>query len=222
MSIDFMKALKAPVSVEGWPLKTFIGGLIYLVPFLNFAAFGYFVEYFINMLKGNENLPGGPSDNLGKNFVTGAKLVVGYIIIGVILTILTIIIALLFSKIQAVAMLLTLVLEIVLGVAVIFLTMGFALDKKILSMVDFKRAMNIAKGNPDTLMFIVYAILIGIIYGLLMTVCAFLIIPIILIPFLAYTASISWYNLMGQYAQKSPYILAIKAKVQNNAQQQAQ
>ena len=43
MSIDFVKALKAPASIEGWGLKLLIGGIIYLVPILNFVTMGYFV-----------------------------------------------------------------------------------------------------------------------------------------------------------------------------------
>ncbi len=224
MSIDFVKALKAPASIEGWGLKLLIGGIIYLVPILNFVTMGYFVEYLVNFMNGKEELPGGSSDNMKTNFITGAKMIVGCLLLGIISFIIVFVISLLVAKLKFVGLIILLLIEIALIFTALFLTMSFAVDKKILSMIDFKRAMMIIKGNSDTLYFILYTLLLFVIYLAIFLALAISKFGIILTPFFSFAMGISMYNLMGQYIQKSNYLAEIKAQdnqeVQNTSDEQ--
>ena len=224
MSIDFVKALKAPASIEGWGLKLLIGGIIYLVPILNFVTMGYFVEYLVNFMNGKEELPGGSSDNMKTNFITGAKMIVGCLLLGIISFIIVFVISLLVAKLKIVGLIILLLIEIALIFTALFLTMSFAVDKKILSMIDFKRAMMIIKGNSDTLYFILYTLLLFVIYLAIFLALAISKFGIILTPFFSFAMGISMYNLMGQYIQKSNYLAEIKAQdnqeVQNTSDEQ--
>ena len=224
MSIDFVKALKAPASIEGWGVKLLIGGIIYLVPILNFVTMGYFVEYLVNFMNGKEELPGGSSDNMKTNFITGAKMIVGCLLLGIISFIIVFVISLLVAKLKFVGLIILLLIEIALIFTALFLTMSFAVDKKILSMIDFKRAMMIIKGNSDTLYFILYTLLLFVIYLAIFLALAISKFGIILTPFFSFAMGISMYNLMGQYIQKSNYLAEIKAQdnqdVQNTSDEQ--
>lgn len=222
MSIDLQKALKAPMQIDGWLLKVFIGGLVYLVPILCFAAFGYWLQCLLSELNGKPQLPGGPTDNLSKNFVTGLKLFVGYVIIGIAAGLAVGLISVILSKMQIVAALITLVLEIAAMFAAIFLTLSFAMDRKILSMLDVQRTMQIMKGHPDTVNFIVQMILLSLIYFAVIILCCITVVGIVLAPFISYMWGISMYNLMGQYLKGSPYIAQMIAKRQQQNQQPQQ
>lgn len=210
MSIDFKKALKAPASIDGWGLKLFIGGLINLVPILNFATMGYWVEYLINFMNGKEELPGGVSDNLNTNFITGAKMIVGCIILGIIFLLITFVVSIVLAKLKFLALIIVTLLELVMMFATLFLVMGFAVDKKILSMLDFNRAIQITKDNPYTLNYILYTLLLIIIYSAIMLVVGFTGVGLVLLPFLSFAMGISMYNLMGQYIQSSPHLAELR------------
>lgn len=210
MSIDFKKALKAPASIDGWGLKLFIGGLINLVPILNFATMGYWVEYLINFMNGKDELPGGASDNLNTNFITGAKMIVGCIILGIIFLLITFVASLVLAKLKFLALIIVTLLELVMMFATLFLVMGFAVDKKILSMLDFNRAIQITKDNPYTLNYILYTLLLIIIYSAIMLVVGFTGVGLVLLPFISFAMGISMYNLMGQYVQSSPHLAELR------------
>ncbi len=210
MSIDFKKALKAPASIDGWGLKLFIGGLINLVPILNFATMGYWVEYLINFMNGKDELPGGASDNLNTNFITGAKMIVGCIILGIIFLLITFVVSIVLAKLKFLALIIVTLLELVMMFATLFLVMGFAVDKKILSMLDFNRAIQITKDNPYTLNYILYTLLLIIIYSAIMLVVGFTGVGLVLLPFISFAMGISMYNLMGQYVQSSPHLAELR------------
>lgn len=210
MSIDFKKALKAPASIDGWGLKLFIGGLINLVPILNFATMGYWVEYLINFMNGKEELPGGVSDNMNTNFITGAKMIAGCILLGIIFLLITFVVSLVFAKLKFLALIIVTLLELVMMFATLFLVMGFAVDKKILSMLDFNRAIQITKDNPYTLNYILYTLLLIIIYSAIMLVVGFTGVGLVLLPFISFAMGISMYNLMGQYVQSSPHLAELR------------
>ena len=210
MSIDFKKALKAPASIDGWGLKLFIGGLINLVPILNFATMGYWVEYLINFMNGKEELPGGVSDNMNTNFITGAKMIVGCIILGIIFLLITFVASLVLAKLKFLALIIVTLLELVMVFTTLFLVMSFAVDKKILSMLDFNRAIQITKDNPYTLNYILYTLLLIIIYSAIMLVVGFTGVGLVLLPFISFAMGISMYNLMGQYVQSSPHLAELR------------
>lgn len=214
MSIDLVRALKAPANIDGWLLKILIGGLLYLIPILCFVPMGYWTEYLINVMNGKDELPGGPSDNFSANFITGAKMFVGCVIIGIVLAVVMTVSIFVLAKLKIVGVLLTSALEFILTFLSIFLVMSFAIDKKILSMIDVARAMKIVKGNPETLNFILLMLLLIVIYLTVMGICIATVIASILVPFLSYAMGISMFNLVGQYMQYSPYVAELKA--QNN------
>lgn len=58
MSMDFVKALKAPASIDGWFVKLLIGGFFLMIPILNFAIMGYVVKYLEKFMNKDGNLPG--------------------------------------------------------------------------------------------------------------------------------------------------------------------
>ena len=129
MSIDLQKALKAPFAMQNWFLNVLIGGVIFLVPILNFAVLGYLVEYLLNFVKGKEELPGRTSDKLSTNFITGAKNFAGLLIVSIVLGIVTILIitvsAILFSKLPIITTIITFVVEIIMSILLLFLIMNF-------------------------------------------------------------------------------------------------
>ena len=175
-------------------------------------------------MNGKEELPGGSSDNMKTNFITGAKMIVGCLLLGIISFIIVFVISLLVAKLKIVGLIILLLIEIALIFTALFLTMSFAVDKKILSMIDFKRAMMIIKGNSDTLYFILYTLLLFVIYLAIFLALAISKFGIILTPFFSFAMGISMYNLMGQYIQKSNYLAEIKAQdnqdVQNTSDEQ--
>lgn len=204
MSIDFIKVLKAPADIDNWLLKILIGGLIYLIPVLCFVAMGYWTEYLINFMHGSDKLPDGPSDNIAKNFITGAKMFAGCLILGVIIGLILACVAYALAKLKCLALFIVMVLQLIMLFISLFLVMSFATDKKILSMIDLKKAAEIVKGNPETAYFILFMLLLFVIYSAVMGVCCATVAGAVFLPFLSYALGVSMFNLMGQYVQSSP------------------
>ena len=45
MSLDLVKAIKAPFSGQDWIKKLIIGGILFIIPIVNFAMVGYVIKY---------------------------------------------------------------------------------------------------------------------------------------------------------------------------------
>ena len=81
MSLDFTKALKAPISTDGWVVKLIIGGILACIPIVNIIVLGYVIQYLTDVINKKETLP--EFTNTGKIFVTGLKGVVGSILLSI-------------------------------------------------------------------------------------------------------------------------------------------
>ena len=203
MSFDFVKTLKAPLNVDGWFVKLLIGGILLCVPIANFIVIGYCVKYLKKLINKEDSLP--DYGDLGGLFVSGFKFFVGSIVYMIPFGLLIFILSMLLSKAAVTAAILTLVLELVAGILILPMIINFALDEKILSMVDFEKAFCFLKNSvKDFLFLIVYIVLLYIVYMIIIFVCSITLVGLVLVPFLAYAMSLSLYNLLGQYACAIP------------------
>ena len=137
-------------------------------------------------------------------------MIAGCILLGIIFLLITFVVSLVFAKLKFLALIIVTLLELVMMFATLFLVMGFAVDKKILSMLDFNRAIQITKDNPYTLNYILYTLLLIIIYSAIMLVVGFTGVGLVLLPFISFAMGISMYNLMGQYVQSSPHLAELR------------
>lgn len=210
MSMDFVKALKAPASIDGWFVKLLIGGFFLMIPILNFAIMGYVVKYLEKFMNKDGNLPGSPASDLGDNLVLGFKYFIGCIVLGVVFSIVLLIMSILFAKLKLVYVILMILFQIVAGILTLLMSANFAIDKKILSFIGFSRAALLIKDNPNTLNFVLQVVGLSAIYILLMALLAVTVIPL---PFLAYSFTLSLFNLLGQYIQDAPHLAEARAQV---------
>lgn len=209
MSLDFTKALKAPMSADGWVVKLIIGGILACIPIVNIIVLGYVIQYLTDVINKKETLP--EFTNIGKMFVTGLKAVVGSILLSIPLLLVMFIIALLFGEAKGMATIFFYLLEILYGFISVIMIGNFAIDQKILSIVNFSRALLLLKNNPNLISFILYLIVTNIVYGIIMVICFFTIIGIILVPFIAFAMLLSIYNLVGQFIQNAPHLEEAKS-----------
>ncbi len=73
--IDIGRAAQHPFEDQNWISRFLIGGLINIVPILNFAGFGYAIDHLKSVSRG-QDIPLPTWDDLGAKFVTGLKLAV--------------------------------------------------------------------------------------------------------------------------------------------------
>lgn len=209
MSLDLVKAIKAPFSGDDWVKKLIIGGILLLIPIVNFAVMGYMVKYLKNILNGEEKTA--DFSDFGGLFVTGIKSFAGSFLLFIPFMIICVIIAILFAKAQAVANLIVYVLYFIYYIVVYVLLARFAMDEKVLSMVDFASVGKLLSGNKNVLFFVLFLIALSLVYGLITTVCCITIVGIILLPFILLAAMLSNFNLIGQFVKSSPNFEEVKA-----------
>ena len=207
--MDLVKAIKAPFSGQDWIKKLIIGGILFMIPIVNFAMVGYVIKYLKNILNGNESTP--EISDFGALFVTGIKAFVGSLLLFIPFGIICIIIGMLFSDAQIVANLIVYVFYIVYYFVAYILMARFAMDEKILSMIDFASVGKLLAGNKNTLLFVLFVIALGIVYGVVTTVCIATFIGWVLIPFIILASMLSIFNLLGQFVKSSPNFEEVKA-----------
>ena len=88
--MDISEGLKFPMKDKDWTKKVIIGGILNIVPIVNFISYGYSLEVMKLVISGKETLP--EWDNFGSKFIRG---LVG-IIISVIYLIIPIIVMMIF------------------------------------------------------------------------------------------------------------------------------
>lgn len=211
MGLDLVRALKAPFSSEGWIVKMLIGGILLCIPIVNFIVMGYAVKYLKNLLNNNEALP--EYSNIGDLLVSGIKFFIGCIILFIPVTLVCFVISLLFAKAQLVGMLITSVIYLVYYYIAYVLMARFALDEKILSMLDFKSALLIFKDNKNLLSFVLLFIVAGLIYALITFVCCITVVGMILVPFVVFAAMLATYNLTAQFVVSAPKFEEVKSSL---------
>ncbi len=211
MDIDIKKAFKAPLCVDNWVLKVIIGGILIMIPFANFGVIGYLVKALKNFINKEERLP--EYANWGELFVTGGKLIIGSILFAIPVFLLALITSMLFSKAGALSVVLNLVIEIVAGIIALIMVAGFAIDEKILSMVDFGRMKKFIENNNSGIVSLILGVLgVYLVYMLVSVVACLLVVTIVLLPFICYAMMISIYNVIGQFASNAPNLNQIKAE----------
>ena len=209
MGLDLSKALKAPISAQGWVGKIVIGGILLCIPIVNIIVFGYIIKYLTQVINKDERLP--EFSDIGNLFVTGLKAIIGSILLSIPMILITVIISILSDGFSSATTLIIYLLEIIYGFISLIMIGNFAIDQKILSMVGFNRAALLVKDNSSLVPFILYLIILNILYGVILTVCAVTIIGIILVPFGALAMFLSLYNLVGQFIQNAPHLEEAKS-----------
>lgn len=191
MALDVVEAFKAPMADQTWVNKVVIGGLVNIVPIINFLAMGYGLTYFADRLAGKEHhLP--EWQDWGKLFIIGLKAFVVMFIymLGVIV-------------VMALSTLLGGVLGGILAF-IIFLGVMFFLPVALLWFVQadfsiaaafaFQEIYAAARLRSDEYM-IVYAVIVG----LCLVMAAVASIPLlgwVLAPFAFFYLTLGFYNLL--------------------------
>lgn len=77
--MDIGKSFTFIFDDEDWLKQVVIGGLIMMIPIVNFAAFGYLVRVMQNVKTGHD-VPLPEWDSFGEYFMDGVKLLVGFLV----------------------------------------------------------------------------------------------------------------------------------------------
>ena len=226
MYLDIVKAFKSPWNKDGGAARMFLGGLVSIIPILNFITCGYLVEYLSRFINGDENL-GNIFQHGGKSFVTGFKYIVGVILLAIPFIIMEIIFYLIFAKSSSfLYSMLGNILSLLYSLMITLMTINFAKTNKILSMVDFQSACNLINSKDKAINFailflmttvtqIVFAIpiciiafIVGLISALFIKSAMLVVILLIIIAFiavlmLAFAMAVTMFNMMGQFARNS-------------------
>lgn len=211
MSLDFVKALKAPANVDNWIVKLLIGGILLCIPIANFIVLGYLTKIVKNGMNGQERLP--DYSDLGGLFVTGAKLLVGCLIFSLPFATVIFLLSMILAKSAVLLSILVFLVQMVAAVLALPLIASFAVDEKIMSMLDFPRMMKFLQDNTSGFVALIgFAILIYAIYTIITMVSCMVVVLVILIPFYMYAMTVSVYSLIGQFAKNAPKLEEIKAE----------
>lgn len=191
MDVDVVEAFQAPMNDQSWVNKVVIGGLVNIVPIVNFIAIGYALSYFAGLLRRGENaLP--EWKDWGALFVIGLKAfvimlvyLIGVIIFGALSTVLGGILG------GFLALVLFLAAMFFLPVALLrFVQEGYSIAPAF----AFKQLYDMAREKMDKYM-LAYAIIVGT----SLIIAAITRIPVvgwILGPFAFFYLSLCFYNLL--------------------------
>ena len=230
MSIDIVRAIKAPWQNGGGFWRMLLGALVFCVPILGFISQGYLVEYLKKVSEGREQL-GNIFEHGSQSFVTGFKYSVGWVLLFIPVCILMFVFAMFIGKdskfmLESIYQIINIIFMIVLFV----MTISFCTDFKISSFLNFKNGYLIIKENPAKFVIAcVFCILTQFIYTLcvafagvilaisipfLMQIPLFGIILVIAMIFLTgaimFANAVAITHIMGQYAAESKYFAQLK------------
>lgn len=192
MAIDVAGAFKAPMEDQTWMNKILIGGLINIVPIVNFIAMGYSLKYFSGLL--STHAKGLPEwEEWGGLFVIGLKAFVValvYMIGVVIIGALSVVIGKMLGGILA--LLLFLAVMFLLPVAIVrFVQKEYSIG----AAFEFEAVYAMAKSNLNDYS-IVYAVIVGAVL-LLGVVGSIPVLGWVLAPFAFFYLMLSFYNLLA-------------------------
>ncbi len=235
MSIDIVKAIKAPWQNGGGFWRMFLGALVFCIPILGFISQGYLMEYLKNVSEGKDELKN-IFEHGSQSFVIGFKYIVGFILLLIPFAVLMFICALLMGKDNRLILeLIYQVLNIIFMLVLFVMTVNFCTDHKIASFLDFKSGVSIIKESPVkfiiaclfsfvvqilyTLCLVVVGIVLAILVPLFIKIPLFGIILVLVMIFFAgafmFASAVATTNIMGQYAAESAYITQRKQQNQN-------
>jgi hypothetical protein len=192
MAVDVVEAFQAPMSDQSWVNKVVIGGLVNIVPIVNFLALGYGLTYFSDLLKDEKHMLPEWKD-WGTLFIIGLKAfvimvvyMIGVIIFGALSTILGGMLG------GFLALVLFLAAMFFVPIALLrFVQEGYSIAPAF----AFKEIYDLAREKMAEYM-LVYAIIVG----LSLVVAAITRIPVlgwILGPFAFFYLSLCFYNLLN-------------------------
>ena len=234
MSIDIMRAIKAPWQNGGGFWRMFLGGLVWSIPILGFVSQGYLMEYMRKISEGKdglENLFG----NGSQSFIRGLKYFIGLVVLSVpVYSIIAglCIISFISTKGHPSIFIETLIsaLNILFMFYILALSVSFCVDFKIDSFLNLKAGILIIK--KEFIKFLTAfgcSIAVSFLYTALLAIITFIflplsiifikIFPVVLIIYILliaiYTSSIfaltvSIMNIMGQFAAESEYFAQLK------------
>lgn len=211
MSLDLVRALKAPFSTKGWFLKSLLAGIAIMIPIVNFIVFGYFIVYLKNVLNEKEELPS--FSNAGELFGIGFKCFLGCILLAIPCILLLFIIASFIGSPSEVIIklaspenqLIAQVLSMVVCFFYYLFELSFAMDYKITSMVNFGRAFKFIQGNAlNFVILVLYMFVVTILIMLVNMVLIITVVGILLLPITIYASYIIINNLVGQFGRSAP------------------
>ncbi len=87
--MDIVEGLKYPMNDKNWVKKIIIGGILCIIPIVNFVVFGYIVDTIKYVVNGQKNIP--EWENWGNKFIKGLCCYIIYLVYVIIPTILCII-----------------------------------------------------------------------------------------------------------------------------------
>ncbi|MCQ6253904.1 DUF4013 domain-containing protein [Methanocaldococcus sp.] len=167
----FIECLNFPMKDEKWVIKIIIGSVLIYIPIVDFIVFGYIVETFENVIKGEEKLP--EWDNLKDKFIKGFA----YLFYWVILLIVLFVIALLsryfnFSKnLIDTLLLLWICVYLVLLFIYPMAIANYAIKKRFFALFEFKEIlMRIKSVLGRYVLAYTILILVGIIFGIMLAI----------------------------------------------------
>lgn len=191
MAVDIVEAFRAPISDQNWSNKVVIGGLVNIVPIVNFLAIGYGLTYFSGLLKDNKvGLP--EWRDWGGFFIIGLKAfvimlvyMIGVIIFGALSTVMGGMLG------GILAFIIFLAVMFLLPIALLrFVQEGYSIAPAF----AFKEIYDMAREKMDEYM-LVYAIIVG----MSLVIVAVTRIPLlgwIVGPFAFFYLSLCFYNLL--------------------------
>jgi len=191
MAVDIVEAFQAPINDQNWINKVVIGGLVNIVPIVNFLAIGYGLTYFSGLLK--DDKAGLPEwSDWGGLFIIGLKAfvimlvyMIGVIIFGALSTIMGGMLG------GILAFIIFLAVMFLLPIALLrFVQEGYSIAPAF----AFKEIYDMAREKMDEYM-LVYAIIVG----MSLVVAAVTRIPLlgwIVGPFAFFYLSLCFYNLL--------------------------
>lgn len=212
--MDYGKAISYVFEDKDWVTKILLGGVIFAVPILNFAAFGYALEVLRNVSLGKEK-PLPDWDDIGDKFVKGFLFFVSLIIYGlplIIIAFIFITIAILLgiafgsnssdiaggliAGISCLGYIFYLAYGLFIALILPEIAINFSKNYKIKDAIDIKNAWHNTKENIGTIIIILlisYAINAVAGFGII-----FFVIGVFFTSFLAY---LMVFHLYGQLAK---------------------
>src|SRR5574344_26150 len=225
MSLSFKSAYMASSKTPNWFVNNLIGGILLCIPIVNLIVLGYFVSYAKRaLIENDENLL--PFSNVSEFFAKGCGAVIGSILLSIPFFMIAALgfiaimplsgssfdfSSLMFSMFAFQALII--LLSSFMGLLFIIMVSLYSISGKIVTMIDFQSALSLISKNKNTLLYIIYYILLCVIMTILCIILSITVIGILFIPMISYQITISLYNLTAQYLRSSENFGSVVAQL---------